>query len=164
MIRYLIRRDLPEVLDIEGQCFEFAWTEEDFLDCLRQRNCTGMVVEYADHIIGSVIYRSLKHEFEVLSFAVHPAWQRRRVGAAMVEKLISKLHRQRRKAIKLCVREHNLPAQLFLRSQGFRCVCVDRHMYEPDWGDEDALEFRYDLRDIERPFAAVNRIAEFVKR
>ena len=44
-IRWMIRRDMPEVLDIERLSFEFAWTEEDFLCCLRQRNCIGMVAE-----------------------------------------------------------------------------------------------------------------------
>ena len=30
-IRWLIRRDMPEVLEIERATFEYAWTEEDFL-------------------------------------------------------------------------------------------------------------------------------------
>ena len=37
-IRWMIRRDMAEVLDIEGQCFEFPWSEDDFVRCLRQRN------------------------------------------------------------------------------------------------------------------------------
>jgi len=42
-IRWMIRRDMPEVLDIESGSFEFPWSEEDFIRCLRQRNCIGMV-------------------------------------------------------------------------------------------------------------------------
>ena len=30
-IRWMIRRDMPEVLQTEQESFEFAWTEEDFL-------------------------------------------------------------------------------------------------------------------------------------
>ena len=37
-IRWMIRRDMPEILDIENQSFEFSWSEEDFIRCLRQRN------------------------------------------------------------------------------------------------------------------------------
>ena len=44
-IRWLIRRDMPEVLGIENDSFEYAWKEEDFLCCLRQRNCIGLVSE-----------------------------------------------------------------------------------------------------------------------
>src|SRR5687768_6635477 len=51
-IRWMIRRDMPEVLSIETQCFEFPWTEEDFLRCLRQRNCIGMVAEQGEKVVG----------------------------------------------------------------------------------------------------------------
>ena len=34
-IRWMIRRDMPEVLQTEQESFEYAWTEEDFLRCLR---------------------------------------------------------------------------------------------------------------------------------
>ena len=33
-IRWMIRRDMPEVLDIEQCGFEFPWSEEDFIRCL----------------------------------------------------------------------------------------------------------------------------------
>ena len=44
-IRWMIRRDMPDVMGIEVASFEYAWTEDDFLRCLRQRNCIGMVAE-----------------------------------------------------------------------------------------------------------------------
>ena len=31
-IRWMIRRDMPEVLHTEQESFEFAWSEEDFLE------------------------------------------------------------------------------------------------------------------------------------
>ena len=40
-IRWMIRRDMPEVLAIESQSFEFPWSEEDFINCLRQRPALG---------------------------------------------------------------------------------------------------------------------------
>ena len=55
-IRWMIRRDMPEVLQTETQSFEFAWTEEDFLRCLRQRNCIGMVAEQGEQVVGFMIY------------------------------------------------------------------------------------------------------------
>ena len=47
-IRWMIRRDMPEVLDVERSSFEFPWAEDDFIRCLRQRNCIGMVAEVDD--------------------------------------------------------------------------------------------------------------------
>ena len=47
-IRWMTRRDMVSVLEIENQCFEFAWSSDDFIRCLRQRNCIGMVAEKDD--------------------------------------------------------------------------------------------------------------------
>jgi len=53
-IRWMIRRDMAEVLRIERESFEYHWTEEDFLCCLRQRNCIGMVAEADGQVVGLV--------------------------------------------------------------------------------------------------------------
>lgn len=144
-IRWMIRRDMPEVLEIERQSFEYAWTEEDFLRCLRQRNCIGMVAEQGDKIVGFMIYELHKLKLHILNFAVHPAYRRRRVGTQMVAKLISKLSSHRRTRITLEVRETNLPAQLFFRQQNFRALRVLRGYY--DDSGEDAYLMEYCLTD-----------------
>jgi [ribosomal protein S18]-alanine N-acetyltransferase len=160
-IRWMIRRDMSEVLDIERQSFEFAWSEEDFLCCLRQRNCIGMVAERQERIVGFMIYELLKSQLHVLNFAVAPWARRQSVGAQMVEKLVNKLSQQRRQEICLEVRERNLPAQLFFRSQGLQAHGVLRNHYEDT--EEDAYVMRYQLYPCDEqilPFAPKNRIAE----
>src|SRR5207253_5935211 len=163
-IRWMIRRDMPEVLQTEQQSFEYSWTEEDFLRCLRQRNCIGMVAEQGEKVVGFMIYELHKNKLHILNFAVHPGCRRYGVGAQMVAKLISKLSSHRRTKITLEVRETNLVAQLFFRHQGFRAVRVLRAYYE-DSG-EDAFLMQYQLAgensdDFE---GAINRIAQFEER
>jgi ribosomal-protein-alanine N-acetyltransferase len=142
-IRWMIRRDMAEVLQTENQSFDYPWTEEDFLRCLRQRNCIGMVAEHGDRVIGFMIYELHKSKLNVLNFAVHPSARRTSVGKQMVLKLLSKLSNHRRTRITLAVRERNLDAQLFFRSEGFRAVRVLRSYYE-DTG-EDAFLMQYAL-------------------
>src|SRR5579875_2196757 len=160
-IRWMIRRDMPEVLQTEQESFEFSWTEEDFLRCLRQRNCIGMVAEQGEKVVGFMIYELHKNKLHILNFAVHPCFRRLGVGAQMVAKLISKLSSHRRTRITLEVRETNLDAQLFFRKQGFRAVRVLRSFYE-DSG-EDAYLLQYPLADdTGEDFAdTVNRIAQY---
>jgi len=55
-VRWMIRRDMPEVVAIEREAFEFPWAEDDFTRCLRQRNCIGMVAEMADSVVAFMIY------------------------------------------------------------------------------------------------------------
>ena len=154
-IRWMIRRDMPEVLGIEDQSFEFPWCEEDFIRCLRQRNCIGMVAEHDERVVGFMIYELHKSRLHVLNFAVHPDFRKRGVGVQMIDKLIGKLSRQRRTRILLEVRETNLEAQLFFREAGFRAISVLRDFYDDT--TEDAYLMQYVCRETE-VFAPVNRI------
>lgn len=160
-IRWMIRRDMPEVLQAEQESFEYAWTEEDFLRCLRQRNCIGMVAEQGEKVVGFMIYELHKAKLHILNFAVSPACRRAGVGGQMVAKLISKLSSHRRTRITLEVRETNLGAQLFFRAQGFKAVRVLRAYYE-DSG-EDAFQMHYRLAEDtgDDGDEAVNRIAQY---
>jgi ribosomal-protein-alanine N-acetyltransferase len=161
-IRWMIRRDMPEVLTTERASFEFSWTEEDFLRCLRQRNCIGMVAETDDRVIGFMIYELHKTRLHVLNFAVHPAVRRTGIGAMMVGKLINKLSTHRRQKITLAVRERNTRAQVFFRGHDFRAVKVLRNYYEDSGEDAFQMEFRaeYDEPD-EGGEGFVNRIAQY---
>jgi [ribosomal protein S18]-alanine N-acetyltransferase len=151
-IRWMIRRDMPEVLDIEKQSFEFPWLDEDFIRCLRQRNCIGMVAEHEDRVVGFMIYELHKTRIHVLNFAVAADYHRRGVGTQMVAKLSAKLSSQRRSRIVLEVRETNLAAQLFFRENGFRAVSVLRSYYADTPEDAYLMQFRY--RPERQPAAA----------
>src|SRR4026208_605858 len=94
-IRWMIRRDMDDVLAIEQEGFEFPWSEEDFIRCLRQRNCIGMVAEYDDKVVGFMIYELHKSRLHILNFAVAAAYRRRGVGSQMIAKLVAKLSNQR---------------------------------------------------------------------
>ena len=142
-IRWMIRRDMPEVLAIEHASFEFPWCEEEFLRVLRQRNCIGMVAECGERVVGFMIYELHRNRIHVLDFATHPEFRRHGVGRQMVTKLVGKLSTQRRNRIVLCVRETNLPAQLFFRVVGFRAMEVIREHFQ-DTG-EDGYGMLYHL-------------------
>ena len=142
-IRWMIRRDMPEVLSIEEESFEFPWSEEDFIRCLRQRNCIGMVAEFDGRVVGFMIYELQRTRLHVLNFCVAKEFRRRSVGTRMVQKLVAKLSAQRRSRLILEVRETNLPAQLFFRAQGFRAVNVLHDFYEDTTEDAYLMQFRY---------------------
>jgi ribosomal-protein-alanine N-acetyltransferase len=159
-IRWMIRRDMPSVLAIESQSFEYSWTEDDFIRCLRQRNCIGMVAEQNDRIVGFMIYELHKSMLRILNFAVSPDARRSGIGRQMVQRLIDKLSQQRRREIVLEVRETNVPAQLFFSNNGFRAVTVLRKHYDDTC--EDAYYMRYCLtEDGTIPFIPHNRISEY---
>ncbi|MDG2382005.1 MAG: ribosomal protein S18-alanine N-acetyltransferase [Pirellulaceae bacterium] len=160
-IRWMIRRDMPEILEIENRSFEFPWSEEDFIRCLRQRNCIGMVAERDERIVGFMIYELHKTRLHVLNFAVHGDFRRKGVGGQMTHKLVGKLSHQRRTRILLEIRETNLDAQLFFRSCGFRAVSVLRDFYEDTTEDAYLMESRYKptLHEALQPVNRISRLA-----
>ncbi len=141
-IRWMIRRDMPEVLRIERESFDFRWTEEDFLACLRQRNCIGMVAEHDNRVVGFMIYELHKTQLHILNFAVAADSRRLAIGSQMVEKLVNKLSQQRRQEIMLEVRETNLAAQLFFQSLHFRATQVLRAHYGDTCESAYVMQFR----------------------
>ena len=144
------------MLAIEAESFEFPWSEEEFIRCLRQRNCIGMVAELNDQIVGYMIYELHKNRLHVLNFAVDTTGRRQGVGAKMISKLIGKLSPQRRSRILLEVRETNLAAQLFFRAQGFRAVSVLRDFYDDTTEDAYVMQYRY--REAEAPMLDASQI------
>jgi ribosomal-protein-alanine N-acetyltransferase len=111
-VRWMIRRDMGDVLGIEDEAFEFPWSEE--------------------------LHRTRLH---VLNFAVSRQHRRLGVGSLLVDKLSGKLTPERRSRILLEVRETNLPAQLFFRSCGFRAISVVKDFYQDTTEDAYLMEY-----------------------
>lgn len=143
-IRWMIRRDLPEVLNIEGDYFG-DWTEEDFLAVLRARNCIGMVADenqsYDCPVIGFMIYELCKTKLHILKLAVDMKHRRRGVGRMMIEKLKGKLSTHRRSRMDIIVCEYDLGVHLFLKANGF----VAEEILRGHFDDLDGYQMVYRL-------------------
>lgn len=137
--RWMIRRDMEEVLAIEEGSFTTPWAEEDFLRCLRQRMVVGMVAELGEKVVGFMLFELLKTKLIVLNLAVHPSYRRQRIGFQLIKKLDAKLSSHRRQSFEFEVRETNLPAQLFFKACGLRCNRIVREFFEDT--KEDAFIF-----------------------
>lgn len=148
-MRWMIRRDMPEVLQIEFDSFEFPWSEETFIDYLRGRNVIGWVAERHDEVRAFMVYELNRHSLDLLNIAVAPGLTRRGIGTQFIDHLKSKLRPERRRRIETIVRESNLDAQLFFKSHGFHATGVLKSYY--DESNEDAYVMRFDVTaDIER--------------
>jgi len=150
-VRWMIRRDMPEVLGIEQEAFEFPWSEEDFTRCLRQRNCIGMVAEIADSVVAFMIYELHRSRLHMINFAVARSHRRLGVGTHMMEKLCGKLTPERRSRVVLEVRETNLPAQLFFRTLGFRATSVLKDFYQDTTEDAYLMEYCFESQPAALP-------------
>jgi [ribosomal protein S18]-alanine N-acetyltransferase len=147
-VRWMIRGDLERVLEIEKQCYEFPWHEEDFLNALRSRACIGMVVEMPvrsnhyqiDRVFGFMIYELRQYSILLLNISVAEEARRCGLGSQMVEKLKYNLTDQRRRSLRTIVRDTNLESHLFFKSCGLRATQVLENHYG---SGRDGYEFVY---------------------
>ncbi len=146
-LRCMIRRDMPEVLEIERRSFEYPWSKADFVRALQHRNALGQVAEIDDRVVGFMVFALYGTRIELWNLAVAPDCRRQGVGRAMIAERLKALSAQRRHMLAANVREHNLAAQVFFRELAFRCVAVMRRFYDdtPDGVAEDAYRMVYRL-------------------
>jgi len=155
-LRWLMRRDLPEVLAIERQSFEWPWSEDDYAACLRRRTTLAIVAETQDQVVGLYVCNLAKSHVKLLNLAVAADARRRCVGSQLVGKIVSKLSPQRRTKILVDVCERNLGAQLFFRALGFVALGMLPAPYAET--DDDAIRFVYRLDKQPPPRVPVNHI------
>ncbi len=125
-IRWMIRRDMPEVLEAENASFCEPWGEEDFLSCLRNRNTIGMIVEKGERVVGFFLYELHQHHFTILSLATHPDFRRQGIGAQMIAKLQSKLSPGRRTKLIALVPESRGIAKSFFEKHEIEIRMTDK--------------------------------------
>lgn len=160
-VRWMIRRDLPDVLGVEAVSFASPWSEDEFLGTLRQRNCIPMVAECGDRVVGFMVYELHKARLEVLNFAVGPEHRRRDIGSQMVRKLKSKLSTHRRRQVTATVRETNAAALGFFRGHGFLATKLLRGHYDDTGEDGIRLAFTDPTVGTDEVAVVHNRIATY---
>lgn len=142
-IRWMIRRDMPAVMEIENASFPSPWTEDEFKRTLQDKKCIGMVAEDGEMVAGYMVYELGGHVITLLNFAVHPALRLSGIGTQLIGKLKSKLSYQRRGRIVADVSDANLPAHLFFRHLDFEAVRV---LWQHDIDGGDSYRMVYRLR------------------
>lgn len=142
-IRWMIRRDLPELIAMEKADAEAVgrepWTEEDFLREIKDRNVVGQTAEEGDALRGALIYQLFKKRINILYMVADSP----EVIDAMLLKMQKKLSAERRVSLIYYCRERDLTKQLCLRKHKFFAEDTLRNQFI-DTG-EDAYKFVYDL-------------------
>lgn len=151
-LRWFINGDLPEMLKIEHQGFEYPWAESEFKKCLSRKDVVCLVCDCPEDgglvVAGYAIYAMHPLEFELINLAVHVDFRRQGVATKFIGKLKSKLHGRRRTKITAMVSENNLKACKFFKSQKFVAIETARGYYEKtDW---DAYKFQFELNECKK--------------
>jgi ribosomal-protein-alanine N-acetyltransferase len=103
-----------------------GWSSEEFDRFAAQAATGGLLVQCGRRLAGFLLYALHVEEVAVTLVAVHvaPAQRRRGIGSALLAELGRRLQAAGMTRVHALVGERDLPAQLFLRANGFRAVRV----------------------------------------
>lgn len=132
-IRWMIRRDLPYVLN-----FDKSMSEETILPILRQRNCIATVADVNDgnNIAGYMIYELHKTYINLIHIIIDEQFRNQGIGTALINKMKSKLSQHRRRHLRVHSTKESI---LFFNKQDFYIS----DMYRPEMEDMP-LEIAHD--------------------
>lgn len=139
---WLIRRDVPAVLNVDFECYDRPLTEAQLLDYLRERNVVGFTGKISGDVVAHMVYSLEKDHISILRFCVHPNWQRQGIGRVFIERLFDKLSTQKRRYLECVVSERSDEAHLFLKACGFRATGV---VWDHFGRDRDGYRFKLSL-------------------
>jgi ribosomal-protein-alanine N-acetyltransferase len=141
--------DLEAVQDIERASFTTPWPPHAYRSELESnRLATYLVVRAGDEVVAYAGMWLMVDEAHITTFAVHPAWRRRRVGERLLVALLDLAVARRAREATLEVRLSNLAARRLYEKYGFRPVGLRPRYYSDD--GEDALIMTTDAFDDAR--------------
>ena len=143
-LRWMIRKDMPQVMTIENGGPGSSIQEEEILGMLRNKCTIGMVAELGDEVQGYLVYSLESDTLRIERFRVGEPYRRNGIGRLMAEKMASKLEAQRRTMIEIDLSERDIDSQLFFRAMGFKAVQVIHGSY---LNGDAAYRFRLSLNE-----------------
>lgn len=127
-IRYMVRRDMAAVVEIDELCMREPLGESGVLDLLKTRDLIAYVAELDNRVVGFAFYVKQKSPaiLDVTAIAVHPDYQRQGIGKAFAAKLVGMLYSKNypRDGIAATVFESDslFPSGEFWRAVGYKAT------------------------------------------
>jgi [ribosomal protein S18]-alanine N-acetyltransferase len=130
--------DLEEVQRIEEASFTTPWPPNAYRsELLTNRLASYLVARVGERIVAYGGMWLMVDEAHITTFAVHPAWRRRRLGERLLLAFLDLARDRHAREATLEVRLSNLAARRLYEKYGFRPVGVRPRYYSDN--NEDAL-------------------------
>ena len=129
---------LPQVAELEKQCFSQPWTQAMLREELDNEFCEMLVAQDEDECVaGYCGVQMITTEAYITNVAVSPDMRRRGIARALVKRMIDMASERGMDFITLEVRTSNSNARALYESLGFSCQGLRKRYYTNP--SEDAL-------------------------
>lgn len=133
------KNQLDDVIKIEEQAYgEHHWSKDSFYSELSNdlaHYCCAENIE--GEILGYAGAWQILDEAHITTIAVNPKFQRRKIGEALLNKVLQDCYKNEIKYVTLEVRVSNLPAIALYEKYGFKSLGTRKGYYQNN--NEDAL-------------------------
>ena len=143
-IRPMHEFDVPVVIAIEQEAYQFPWSEGIFRDCLRV-GYVCRVVDVGTTMAGYGIMSLGAGEAHILNICVRAEFRRLGIARALMTYLLSRARSAGMREAFLEVRPSNTIAAHLYATLGFEKVGMRRGYYQAVGGREDAAVLRLNL-------------------
>ncbi|TNF98483.1 MAG: ribosomal-protein-alanine N-acetyltransferase [Gammaproteobacteria bacterium] len=132
--------DIPEILAIEQNSYQFPWSEGIIRDCLKTGYFFYSWIEQ-EEIIGYGVLSCAANEAHLLNLCVRSDRRGEGIGRGLLDHLLSIASRQSIDTVFLEVRASNMLAIQLYENNGFNQIGCRKDYYPAEGGREDALVF-----------------------
>lgn len=140
-IRRMRDADIPAVLLVEKDSYEFPWSAGNFVDSIHA-GYSAWVYEVGGEIIGHTVLMTVLEEAHLLNITIAPAWRRQGLGGVLLKHAMDAARSQQVRVMFLEVRPSNRPAIELYEKAGFEAFALRKGYYPAQEGREDALVMR----------------------
>lgn len=135
--RFMYNSDLERVVEIDTASGHYQWGRLGIVQSLCEKNVLGIVASNSrNKILGFCVYDLKSSDsLNMLHIAVDAKYQRKKIGAQLIDKMKSKLN-CKRNCVEFMIPENNMDMQLFLKAMKFKSKLVRG-------SDEDLIQFTY---------------------
>ena len=140
-IRRMRDADVPAVLLVEKDSYEFPWSAGNFIDSIHA-GYSAWVYEVGGEIIGHAVLMMVLDEAHLLNITIAPSWRRQGLGRVLLEHAMNAARHQLARALFLEVRPSNTTAIALYEKSGFEAIGLRKGYYPAQEGRENALVMR----------------------
>lgn len=139
--------DLDTVSALESDVATFPWTRGHFSDCLKA-GYSAWVLKVDQVIAGYAVLMMVVDEGHLLNIGIASPYQRRGLGARLLEHILARTRQSGGISLLLEVRPSNDKALALYQRYGFGEIGRRKAYYPAHLGREDALVLRRALEDL----------------
>ncbi|MEH7114479.1 ribosomal protein S18-alanine N-acetyltransferase [Neobacillus niacini] len=138
VFRYMKEEDIDQILEVEHASFTTPWSREAFYnEIYNNKFAVYLVLEEDQKIVGYCGAWIVIDEAHVTNIAVLPAYRGKKLGEALLRKMISVAEEMGARSMTLEVRVTNHAAQSLYRKLGFQDGGIRKNYYSDN--QEDGL-------------------------